>query len=55
MLRPDSGGEDLARWGLLQLAVALSYARTGRAGDAWRHHDEADRAARSGRATATRG
>lgn len=47
MLCPDSGGEDLARWGLLQLAVALSYAKTGRAGDAWRHHDGADRAARA--------
>jgi transcriptional regulator with XRE-family HTH domain len=47
MLRPDEGGEDLARWGLLQLALALSYAKTGRSGDAWRHHDEADRAARA--------
>ena len=47
MLRPDQGGEDLARWGLLQLALALSYAKTGRSGDAWRHHDEADRAARA--------
>lgn len=47
MLRPDAGSEDLARWGLLQLAIALSYAKTGRDGDAWRHWDEADRAARS--------
>lgn len=47
MLRPGEGGEDLARWGLLQLAVALSYAKAGRAGDAWRHWDEANRAART--------
>jgi transcriptional regulator with XRE-family HTH domain len=47
MLRPDEGAEDLARWGLLQLALALSYAKIGRSGDAWRHHDEADRAARA--------
>lgn len=47
MLRPEKGDEDLARFGLLQLAIALSYARTGRDGDAWRHHDEAARAARS--------
>lgn len=47
MLRPAEGGEELARWGLLHLAMALSYAKTGRDGDAWRHHDEAARAARS--------
>jgi len=47
MLRPDEGGEDLARWGLLHLALALSYAKTGRDGDAWRHYDEAARAARA--------
>lgn len=47
MLRPDEGGEDLARWGLLQLAAALSYAKIGRVGDAWRHWDEADRAGRA--------
>lgn len=47
LLRPGDGQEDLARWGLLQLAVALSYAKLGREGDAWRHWDEADRAARS--------
>jgi transcriptional regulator with XRE-family HTH domain len=47
MLRPEEGAEDLARWGLLQLALALSYAKIGRSGDAWRHHDEADRAARA--------
>ncbi|MGI9002470.1 MAG: helix-turn-helix domain-containing protein [Pseudonocardia sp.] len=47
MLHPDEGGEDLARWGLLQLAIALSHAKTGRDGDAWRHWDQADRAARA--------
>jgi transcriptional regulator with XRE-family HTH domain len=47
MLAPADNVEDLARWGLLQLAIALSYAKVGRDGDAWRHWDEADRAARS--------
>jgi transcriptional regulator with XRE-family HTH domain len=45
LLRPEESAEDLARWGLLQLACALSYARTGHSGDAWRHWDEASRAA----------
>jgi len=45
LLRPDESAEDLSRWGLLQLACALSYAKTGRSGDAWRHWDEASRAA----------
>jgi transcriptional regulator with XRE-family HTH domain len=45
LLRPEESAEDLARWGLLQLACALSYAKTGRPGDAWRHWDEASRAA----------
>ncbi len=45
LLRPDESAEDLARWGLLQLACALSYARIGRSGDAWRYLDEASRAA----------
>lgn len=44
---PQEGRDDLARFGLLHLAVALSYAKTGRAGDAWWHWDEADRAARA--------
>jgi transcriptional regulator with XRE-family HTH domain len=47
LLRPDHSSEDLARWGLLQLACALSYAKTGHAGDAWRHWDDASRAART--------
>lgn len=45
MLRPEDGQEERARWGLLQLAIALSHAKLGRSGDAWRHWDEADRAA----------
>lgn len=45
LLRPAEDREHLARWGLLQLAVALSYAKAGRDGDAWRYWDEADRAA----------
>ncbi|GAA5082235.1 transcriptional regulator with XRE-family HTH domain [Thermocatellispora tengchongensis] len=39
--------EERALWGLLQLAIALSHAKTGRRGDAERHWDQADRAARS--------
>ncbi|MFE9246153.1 helix-turn-helix domain-containing protein [Nocardiopsis sp. NPDC006938] len=46
LLRPENGTEDLARWGLLQLAAALSFAKVGRSGDAWRFWDQADRAAR---------
>ncbi|RSS83477.1 DNA-binding protein [Streptomyces sp. WAC05292] len=38
--------EGLARWGLLQLAASLSYAKTGRAGLAWRYWDRAKDAAR---------
>ncbi|WP_328930681.1 helix-turn-helix domain-containing protein (plasmid) [Streptomyces sp. NBC_00190] len=37
--------EDLARWGLLQLAVALSFAKVGKAGLAWRYWDRAKDAA----------
>ncbi|MEU9338754.1 transcriptional regulator [Streptomyces sp. NPDC048290] len=47
-LLPD--GEDpehLARRGVLYLAVALSYAKTGQAGDAWRYWDKADSVART--------
>ncbi|MDP8927020.1 MAG: hypothetical protein M3O70_00165 [Actinomycetota bacterium] len=35
------------RWGLLHLAIALSYAKVGREGDAWRYWDQAHSAARS--------
>ncbi|MFE6852287.1 helix-turn-helix domain-containing protein [Streptomyces sp. NPDC057674] len=45
LLRQDDE-EDLARWGLLQLAVALSYAKIGREGQAWRYWDRANDAAR---------
>lgn len=38
--------EYIARRGLLHLAVALSYAKTGQQGDAWRYWDKADAAAR---------
>ncbi|WP_434592858.1 helix-turn-helix domain-containing protein [Streptomyces sp. A5-4] len=41
----DSSHEELARWGLLQLAAALSYAKVGRSGEAWRHWDHASDAA----------
>ncbi|MFI5986717.1 helix-turn-helix domain-containing protein [Streptomyces sp. NPDC051555] len=44
LLRQDDEGE-LARWGLLQLAVALSFAKVGRAGLAWRYWDRANDAA----------
>jgi transcriptional regulator with XRE-family HTH domain len=47
MLSPGNGGEDLGRWGLLQLAIALSQAKSGHEGDALRHWDEANRAARA--------
>ncbi|MFJ3158865.1 helix-turn-helix domain-containing protein [Streptomyces kanasensis] len=46
LLRQDDDPEDLARWGLLQLAVALSFAKIGRHGSAWRYWDRADSAAR---------
>ncbi|WP_209888497.1 helix-turn-helix domain-containing protein [Nocardia goodfellowii] len=47
MLDPSKEGDDLAMWGLLRLAMALSYAKIGREGDALRHWDEADRAAKA--------
>ncbi|GAA4198354.1 hypothetical protein GCM10022252_48640 [Streptosporangium oxazolinicum] len=47
LLRPDINEEDRSLWGLLQLAMALSYAKTGRRGDAERHWDESRRAAES--------
>jgi transcriptional regulator with XRE-family HTH domain len=46
LLRPDDDREDLARWGLLQLAASLSYAKVGRRGDAERFWDRADGAAK---------
>jgi hypothetical protein len=47
LLRPEESAEDLVRWGLLHLACALSYAKTGQTGNGWRHWDEASRAARA--------
>ncbi len=46
-LRPDDSEQDRSLWGLLHLAMALSHAKTGHRGDAERHWDHADRAARS--------
>jgi transcriptional regulator with XRE-family HTH domain len=45
LLRSDDP-EHIARRGLLHLAVALSYAKTGQDGEAWRYWDKADEAAR---------
>ncbi|MEU8195294.1 helix-turn-helix transcriptional regulator [Microbispora amethystogenes] len=47
LLSPERDENDRSLYGLLHLAIALSYARTGRQGDAERHLDEADRAAES--------
>ncbi|MER5912300.1 helix-turn-helix transcriptional regulator [Streptomyces sp. NPDC001982] len=46
LLDRERGPEDLARWGLLHLAAALSYAKVGRRGDAERYWDRANEAAR---------
>ncbi|MGD9485283.1 helix-turn-helix transcriptional regulator [Streptomyces sp. TRM70308] len=46
LLTPDRDADARARWGLLHLAAALSFAKVGRRGDAERYWDEADRAAR---------
>lgn len=46
MLRCDSSREHRALYSLMHLAAALSYAKTGREGEAWHHHDVAERAAR---------
>jgi hypothetical protein len=46
LLRPDDSPEDLARWGLLHLAAALSYAKIGQRGNAERFWDHADDAAK---------
>ncbi|HKW93021.1 MAG TPA: helix-turn-helix transcriptional regulator [Methylomirabilota bacterium] len=46
-LMPSNDDPDhIARRGLLYLAVALSYAKTGEEGNAWRYWDKADAAAR---------
>ncbi|MFH8990832.1 helix-turn-helix domain-containing protein [Streptomyces sp. NPDC017940] len=46
LLPAEDDPEYIARRGLLYLAVALSYAKTGQAGNAWRYWDKADAAAR---------
>lgn len=45
LLDLDRSDEDRALWGLMHLAIALSHAKMGREGDAWRHWDHADYAA----------
>jgi transcriptional regulator with XRE-family HTH domain len=47
LLNPERGTDELALWGLLHLAIALSYAKVGHEGNAWRYWDDADRAARA--------
>jgi transcriptional regulator with XRE-family HTH domain len=46
LIPQEDDPDHIARRGLLYLAVALSYAKTGQAGDAWRYWDKADAAAR---------
>ncbi|WP_232265508.1 helix-turn-helix domain-containing protein [Streptomyces pactum] len=46
LLKPENSAEDLARWGLLHLAAALSYAKIGQRGNAERFWDLADDAAK---------
>ncbi|MBG6104979.1 tetratricopeptide (TPR) repeat protein [Micromonospora vinacea] len=45
LVDPATGGEQLARWGQLQLGLALGHSKAGRAGQAWRAWDAADEAA----------
>ncbi|MGH3832682.1 MAG: helix-turn-helix domain-containing protein [Pseudonocardiaceae bacterium] len=45
LLDPNADGEQLARWGQLQLFLALTHAKAGRAGQAWRYLDLAGEAA----------
>lgn len=47
LLCRDRGEEDTARWGMLHLAAALSYAKVGQKGSAEYHWDKADDAARA--------
>lgn len=46
LLDPDRGPEDIALGGLLHLAAALSFAKVGQKGNAERHWDRADGAAK---------
>jgi hypothetical protein len=45
LLDPGADVEQRARWGVLRLSLALSEAKAGRAGDAWRAWDQAKLAA----------
>lgn len=45
LVDPAADGEQRARWGQLQLGLALGHAKAGRAGQAWRAWDAADEAA----------
>ncbi|MGH3772310.1 MAG: hypothetical protein ACRDRW_13095 [Pseudonocardiaceae bacterium] len=45
LLDSHAGGEQLARWGQLQIGLALTHAKAGRSGHAWRHLDLAGEAA----------
>jgi transcriptional regulator with XRE-family HTH domain len=47
LLNPDNGDEQLALWGQMWLAVALTHAKAGRAGQAWQQWDRAAEAARA--------
>ncbi|WP_272498187.1 helix-turn-helix domain-containing protein [Actinomadura litoris] len=47
MLRPAGSSNDRALFALMHLAIALSHAKLGREGDAWRHHEMANKAAES--------
>lgn len=47
MLRPADSEQERALFALMHLAVALSHAKLGRDGDAWHHHDVAEKAAQS--------
>lgn len=46
LLTEEEDPEHISRRGLLHLAAALSYAKTGEEGNAWRYWDKADEAAR---------
>ncbi|WP_317494705.1 hypothetical protein [Haloechinothrix sp. LS1_15] len=45
LLNPERSNEDRALYGLLHLAMALSHAKIGQEGEAWRAWDVADRTA----------
>jgi transcriptional regulator with XRE-family HTH domain len=47
LLDPEAGTDQLALWGQMRLAAALTHAKAGRAGHAWRHWDQAATAAQA--------